>query len=196
MGNLRKPSVYVTKSSASSTRADENWYVDVRLTARAATGNAVLCISLLSDFLASLDANTGISAEIRNAGSVHNAARSGTKRPGSRGRQPSEEGGNAKKSDSGTWKAGPGASGTALAAAYEVKPLTSSPPSAPPQAPAPEYQPGAVWQHRTTGLEVVVCRRDGPEVYVLGAADGISLFVLLRQYVYCGQTDGVRLVEG
>lgn len=194
-------------------RADDDWYAEIRLgkeevvsarrilearnliTVREVIGDAVRLISLnMSDFLIALDANTGISAEVRNAGPVHNAARSGTQCPGSRSRHP---GGNTKKSEPTTWKASSGTSGTELTAAYEVKSLPSIPWSAPHQdeAPAPKYQPGAVWKNRTTGAEATVFRRDGPEVYVLGSAEGISLFALIRQYVYCGQTDGVRLVE-
>lgn len=83
-----------------------------------------------------------------------------------------------------------GAPGTALGAAYEVKRAgargSAPEPSPTPQdeAPSPEYQQGAVWQHQANKTEVTVVKRDGPDVHVLGTTgiQVIRILDLMRLY--------------
>lgn len=77
-----------------------------------------------------------------------------------------------------------GAPGTALGAAYEVKGAgarAGTPTPAPEpghEAPRPEYQPGAVWQHQGTKAEVTVAKHEGLDVHVLGST-GIQVIRIL-----------------
>ncbi|MFW8627662.1 hypothetical protein [Deinococcus sp. ME38] len=77
-----------------------------------------------------------------------------------------------------------GAPVTALGAAYEVKGAgarAGTPTPAPEpghEAPRPEYQPGAVWQHQGTKAEVTVAKHEGLDVHVLGST-GIQVIRIL-----------------